>query len=428
MLMINGAFRGIASGASAGGGGSSTDLLTLNAALSGTAGYKYWNISANYAGSAIFSNGDAQGDRATGYPLFQKLALGNSTGKIFTTGLLEDSWAEYTIPALSTSTNVNDLNICTLEQSHKFCDPPAKPVANFRVFGGGIVNGNFISSINDFYGSAGTSLQNIMRYSNSANLSTSTQYGSFQMTGAATNFGDVIPIPSEYQAANKLNGTHCVVGGGASMGIDARKNMGISVWAFTDTALTSETANDAAVTAHALADFPFAGDVAMGGFTQAQYSSGAVGTAPEIWNHISHSGGAFFVPGTRTLMVTGHNWTGQTEILYHGTALQGHLYAGYGPYDATDCDNWYWLYDVDDLIAVSQGLVAASSIAPYEHGAFYNSPFDNAFFEGDSIPTSLITGGMWDPTANIFYLNSRRGAAGRFAGSPTFFGITLALV
>src|SRR3990167_10759077 len=84
MLMINGAFRGIAAGAPVSGGGGATGLLlSLDAGNSGNPLYQYWYFAGSFLGSFIFS--DTDGDHPSSYTGWQRPGPGGNSSRVLAT-------------------------------------------------------------------------------------------------------------------------------------------------------------------------------------------------------------------------------------------------------------------------------------------------------------------------------------------------------
>jgi len=72
-------------------------------------------------------------------------------------------------------------------------------------------------------------------------------------------------------------------------------------------------------------------------------------------------------------------------IGYKPTQSDGNVCGGPCPYDADDYYNYYWLWDVNDLLAVKNGTLNPHDVRPYDYGVF-NAPFGASTGAYDRVP------------------------------------------
>lgn len=424
--MINGAFRGIASGSAAGGGGggASTDLLTLNSGLNGTAGYKYWDInvqgasSATYLGAFKFPDTENTG---TDVDFFHSLpAFGLTTGnKALAVGQTNRRIAEINIPTLSTSTSLASLNRASY--STAFFEPVANAPVTTENWGDG---GPWISGIKTYNGRVMVNVyanydgflaadRNLCVLNSAAAPSVTSERGFFTGTGGGVNVAHsaiwISEIPDDDKAS--FGGTHIM---GASSGnkyrsINSRNSMGPSAFVYDADASDSVTgstpaSNGAALAYQRLMDFNDANVL----------NDSDLGAAGQQWTNCSEAFYGFLIPGTDTYMVLGLNEGYETGIEYWDPEPPWPGNKGYGPLAEYDVGNWYWLFKKSDLLKVKSGVIAQPySVTAYEHGRIIMP------LEGSRTVSGLhhIAGGDFDLSTNKLWLTLLNGEAVGVPGS-----------
>ena len=103
------------------------------------------------------------------------------------------------------------------------------------------------------------------------------------------------------------------------------------------------------------------------------------------------------MPGTRTYATFGSLAGRDSGLGYKITQDNGNLCGGYCPREADDEHTYYWFFDVNDLVRVKTGELAASAVRPYEYGVF-PAPFQPA------VGANGITGGSYNEASGLLYL------------------------
>lgn len=347
---------------------------------------------------------------------------GSQAGRLFFTGKQQGSnsgpaVAECAIPALVTGTNINALNVATMTQQFRTMAPMVSAFGDSRLMGLGLVDGQLIAGGVSWYDNSGRP-QNYSIFRDAGNLAASALLGMLRVTGGRHNAGWTIPIPAALQSA--FGATH-LQGHGGGISIESTTVSGVSFFAVNAADILAATTPEQVITAVALADYNVVNGEGM---------AGNLYTSPE-WNWLSVCGGAFFVPGTRTIMGIGHGWIGTdidpdplNTIKYKDgvvTDIEGNSnYGGYFAYKTYNYQNRYWLWDADDLIAVRNGERPANSVRPYEFGPLDNFPFCDPYRRNN-----LIGGAALLPDNTVAF-STQRGAQSRFTASPTVGVLQLA--
>ena len=201
--------------------------------------------------------------------------------------------------------------------------------------------------------------------------------------------GWISPIPPAWQAT--LGGSH-LTGQSSGIPIISRTSVGPPAFAFDPLQIVGTTGTaqvPSPVPTVTLLDFslddPLHGDL-----------SNSTGTN-DLWTHLSRAIYGLVVPGTRTYLTLGHSGGHASGVCYKCTQSDGTLCGGYCAPDADDYSLYYWLWDLDDLVAVKAGALSPHEPRPYELGVL-PSAFD----------TRELGGGAFDPASGLLYLTLQR--------------------
>jgi hypothetical protein len=86
--------------------------------------------------------------------------------------------------------------------------------------------------------------------------------------------------------------------------------------------------------------------------------------ASPLWNILTDGYFGFFVPGTKTFAVIGSSGGVHSGIGYEITQTNGNLCGGYCSVEPDDNYNYYWLYDVDEILSAEN----LADPRPYAYG------------------------------------------------------------
>lgn len=116
-----------------------------------------------------------------------------------------------------------------------------------------------------------------------------------------------------------------------------------------------------------------------------------------LWTHLSQARFGFIVPGTSTYLTIGTSG-GHASGVGYKLERGGEVCSGYCSVDPADNYNYYWLWDMNDLVAVRDGKLPANWPKPYESGVF-NIPFKSG------AAMARIGGGSYDQVTGRLYLS-----------------------
>ncbi|RJG42342.1 hypothetical protein [Motilimonas pumila] len=135
-----------------------------------------------------------------------------------------------------------------------------------------------------------------------------------------------------------------------------------------------------------------------------------------LWTELSEAHHGFIVPGTYTYMVIGRSGGHHSGLGYKITQNNGHTCGGPCAYDSRDYYNYYWLFDMKDMIAVQQGVKQAYEIRPYDYGLL-DTPYKNLQMAPEKV--NLISGANYDAASNqLFVVLKGAGQLGHYDNPP----------
>ncbi len=303
--------------------------------------------------------------------------------------------AEFAIPGIGKSTKIASLPMAgaPLQEFTQILDRAVdgNPQALDRIGGMEYVsndgNEQLIINAYEYYDAPGDNSQTTLVARDSTQLDTCTMDGFATFTGGAGHTsGWISPIPPYWRSI--LGGSH-ITGQSSGIPIISRTSVGPSAFSFDHNKLTTSTQIPNPVPTTELLDFslshPLHEDLANASRTNT------------LWTHLSRVIYGFIVPGTRSYLTIGQSGGHSSGVCYKCTQNNGNLCGGYCANDAEDYYHYYWLWDVNDLVAVKNGTKKSYDVRPYDYGKF-PTPF----------ATNSFGGGTFDPDSGLLYLSVQK--------------------
>jgi hypothetical protein len=425
MLMINGAFRGIASGAAAGGGGGGglpTVLLSLDAGNSGNPAYEYLNFTAVYEGCFGFPSPlDANGWHYNDYNP-SCIDLSPVSGRAIVScrndsGSLSPRIAEIQIPTLYSGSTRASIPSATVTRA--LFDAVAAAPSNNDIWAGGpriqgikcVGDKVVVNAYGDYdLGGSGSVTQTTMVLDNSSGPSPTGARGWYEFVRAPGDYlgarisGWIAEIPAEFQS--ELGGTHLMGGSSGNLKSgNSRHSMGPSFYVVTLTGEASITgasppANGSEIIVNdELMNFPLGETTSLTPESELNnWTGSSIITTDPLWTNLSECYFAFIVPNTDTYIAFGYSGGHANGIYYLGS---------YRPFNEEDIYNRYWCFKVSDLLRVKSGEILPHQVRPYETGTL-PLHFDGTL---NGILGRTVRGGTYDPTTKKLYITTSRNDA-----------------
>ncbi|MCB9594066.1 MAG: hypothetical protein H6719_15135 [Sandaracinaceae bacterium] len=238
--------------------------------------------------------------------------------------------------------------------------------------------------------------------------------GYLRLEGGALAAGYMAPIPEVWRDA--LGGT-TLVGWASNYSIVSRYSVGPSLYAFDAEAVVGAPLGGTTIATTAWMSFPYSEGVyladdaleyqcdVLADMVTTECAPGAV--ASDLWNFVSKAMYGFIVPGTRTFALFGSLGGSRTGLGYKITQDDGNLCGGPCARGADDYDNYYWFFDLDDILTAA----TPSAPRPYAYGP-WSVPFDDG-------GRHAIIGGAYAPDTGLLYLSlSGAGQVGDYDRPP----------
>lgn len=240
----------------------------------------------------------------------------------------------------------------------------------------------------EYYDAPADNSMTTLIVNNANNIENSSVSGYFNFEGGAGHTsGWISDIPEAWQEI--LGGTH-ITGQSSGIPIISRLSVGPSAFAFEmNDALNAVNSIETSV----LLDFSLTNPLNEDLSNESKTNT--------IWTHLSRANYGFIIPGTRTYMTIGQSGGHVSGVCYKCTQDNDNLCGGYCPSESDDVYQFYWLWDMNDLLAVKEGVLLPHDVMPYDYAQF-NTPFQAGGTKG-------IGGGSFDPSTGNLYLSIQKG-------------------
>jgi len=319
----------------------------------------------------------------------------------------EQAIAEYAIPNIVNSEVLSELVMVEtpIQVFSQVLDrtPDGNPQGINRIGGMYYVNdegqGKLIINGYEYYDAPADNTLSTFIINDANALETSSMDGYFGFNGGAGHTsGWISPIPEALQ--EPLGGSH-ITGQSSGIPIISRLSVGPSAFAFNMQDALSASQN---ILTTALLDFSLDNPLHEDLFNDSGQNN--------MWTHLSNASYGFMVPETRTYLTIGYSGGHISGVCYKCTQDNGNLCGGYCTPEAADNYQFYWLWDINDLLAVKQGTMLPHEVRPYDSGEF-STPFQAG-------GPKKISGGSFDPNTGDLYLTIGRGDTeqGTYARPP----------
>lgn len=315
------------------------------------------------------------------------IALGADGSSLFVEGHVHHTAvAEYPLVEPSTAASLAELPMTgpPIQPFVRLVDrvPSGNPQGIDRYGGMAVIDGSLVVNGFEYYDADGNVTHTAMAVSDSSRLADSAVTGWAETAGGAHAAGWLSPIPAAWQGP--LGGTHL---SGASSGIPIISRASVGPSAFVvDLDPSLQTVGAAQPVLDFSLDNPLASDL---------YNETG---ANDLWTHLSRAVYGMIVPGTRTYLTIGSSGGFDSGVSYGDSPHN--FYKGYYPNAVDDKAPFYWLWDVNDLVEVRQGLKQPHEVRPYDYGSL-DLPF--AEFGGDR--PADVGGATFDPATGRLYLS-----------------------
>ncbi len=301
-----------------------------------------------------------------------------------------DAIAEFSIPDLVASTEISALNIADAPRQSfvKILDRAASgnPESLDEIVGLEVVGNALVINAIEYYDAPADNQLSTLVVDNASDLKNSA-VGEFRsMVGLTRAAGWLSAIPEGWRPL--IGGSH-ISGFSSGAPIIGRLSVGPSAFAV-DLEAVVATASTAAIPSKELLGFSLDQPLNNDLLNESGQNN--------LWTHLSQARFGFIVPGTRTYMTLGQSGGHQSGVGYKVSQSDGNVCGGHCSFGAQDSYNYYWLWDLDDLLSAAAGAITPDSIKPYEFGQL-----DLPFQTGTSLKP--VGGASYDSVKNLLYIS-----------------------
>lgn len=324
---------------------------------------------------------------------FAEAVIEQSGNSLFVVGhVYDDSIAEFIIPELVDSTSISDLN------------STGSPVQNFssvlnrsqtgnsqsldQIMGLEIYKGQLIVNADEYYDAPGDNTHTTLVVSDAGDIAGSTVKGYFKLASGVKSGGWITEVPPEWQS--ELNATH-LVGNSAGTSIVSRHSVGPSAHFLNGDAFLAASTDSPNIGTSRLLEYSLENPLHADLYNESREN--------DVWTMTSKAKFGFIVPGTRTYATFGSSSGHVSGLGYKIVQDNGNLCGGPCSRVAADQSNFYWFFDMNDLLAVRDGLIQPHAVRPYAYGKF-DVPFQRGYSD-----LREIGGGTYDAESNTLYLS-----------------------
>jgi hypothetical protein len=331
----------------------------------------------------VVAGGESNSNYAVG-----ALGFNPENNSIFLAGHSHDNAiAEFAIPSsLSFETQAKNIpEAAVLQQYVKVLNK--KEVGNSTNKINGILyhNQNLLVSSEIYYDGSAGNADNLQVFSNVLDINSSPYTGMLQLEGKAQAAGYMFKVPADLQ---ERIGSEYITGWATNNAIVSRYSQGPSLYKFNpEQAIDSVVTVNRTIESSPIMYFPFSKDKQM-----VKDSNLYSFDVSPIWGPKSQAFYGFIIPGTTYFLAVGKNSGLHSGVGYKITQSNGNVCGGPCSYDSSDKYNYYWLFDINDMLdADKPWLVKPVSFGKWSH------PYDKNGAHG-------IIGGTYDDEKNILYL------------------------
>ncbi|SFD90574.1 hypothetical protein SAMN04487869_1015 [Marinobacter sp. DSM 26671] len=322
--------------------------------------------------------------------------------------------AEFALPQFSTASSISELPMAQNKQPfQKFFDrvPSGNPDSINRITGMNLINDELVVNGVQYYDGDANNTDTTFVIENPNELATSPVTGFLKLSARSHASGWMSEIPAKFQ--DTFKGEY-IFGYASNYAINARNSIGPSAFGVAAKTITNASSGDQVPT-FPLIDYSIDNPLAQDPYNREREN--------DLWTEVSTAHVGFIVPGSDTYAVFGTSGGHNSGIGYKITQDNGQQCGGPCPYEASDVYNYFWFYDVNDMISVAQGNKAPHEVRPYEYGEI-QLPFQE---EGKT--PNLVIGASFNHSKNRLFLMLGRAdkLQSQYESAPLLLSYSIAL-
>jgi hypothetical protein len=298
--------------------------------------------------------------------------------------------AEFSLPAFSNASTIPQLAMAENKQPfRRFLDrvPSGNPDAINTITSLRLINDKILVNALQAYDGDANNTDTTFLIEDPGHLDSSPVTGFIKLQARAHATGWITPIPANLQSAFKGD---YLFGHASNFSINGRSSMGPSAFGVSINSVVNAE-QGVMVPTYPLLDYSIDNPLAMDLYNKTGENN--------LWTEVSEAYVGFIVPGTDTYAVFGASGGHEFGLDYKITQDTGKLCGGPCPYIASDVYNYYWFFDVKDMLKVANGQLLAHEVRPYEYGEF-QVPFENI----NNTHNKIIGANFNEVTGTLFFM------------------------
>lgn len=301
--------------------------------------------------------------------------------------------AEYKLDGFLNSSKMEELPMAkpTLQEYSKILNRASEgnPEKIDVITGMAMIDGKLVLNAAKFYDAGASNEDTTLIIRDFKNIRTSLIDGYFEIEAKNHAAGWMTPVPESLRQVLEAD---YIFGNASNLPINSRNSMGPSAFGVSSESLSFSDSRDLIPT-ETLLDFSINNQLHEDHYNEMGDN--------DLWTEISKAFVGFIVPGTRTYAVFGSSAGHFYGIGYKIEQDTGNTCGGACSKVASDRYNYYWLWNIDDLLAVKRGEMEPYEPKPYEYGRF-ELPFEGV----DSVRgPHLMTAAYYDyENQNVYFM------------------------
>lgn len=317
-------------------------------------------ISLHYEGAFRFSTetwGDSRMSYANG-----PFAIARNGKSFYIVGHTQhQSIAEFSLPELKKSSKASKLNFAQGLQPFVSILKSKSRLNNSqkldRISGMELIENELFVNAVEYYDAPGDNNHTTFIIRQPESLKTAKVDGFFSLQGRAHSAGWMSKIPGSVQ--QKFSGSY-LLGYSNNFAINSRFSVGPSAYISNIDALAGLNEKEGTIPARRLMDFSIKNPLHPDQYNEKKQNN--------IWTEVSYAAYGFINPNGKYYIIVGNSGGHNSSIGYKIKQNNGNVCGGPCANDARDYYNYYWIFDVQDLLKAQKNELQAHLIKPIKVG------------------------------------------------------------
>lgn len=323
-------------------------------------------VSFEYQGAFRFST-ETAGDSRMSYASGPFTVMPNGKDFFVVGHTQHQAIAEFTAPELSKTRKAPSLPFAIVKQPFSNILKNGRRIKNpqklDRITGMEVIEGELFVNAVQYYDAPGDNSHTTFIIRRPEELKRSSVDGFFELQGRAHSAGWISELPDTVKS--KFPGTY-LLGYTNNYAINSRFSIGPSAFISNIDGFAGIDKKKGVIPAHRLMDFSIKTPIHPDQYNKDKKN--------DIWTEVSYAAYGFIEPSGKYYILVGNSGGHHSSIGYKIKPKNGKQCGGPCAFDANDYYNYYWVFAVDDLLAVQDKKRFPSAIQPVKVGKL-NVPF-----------------------------------------------------